>query len=56
MTVPSIYIDGAWVEAASGENREITCPADRSVVATVDEGGAADALEARRAWLNALGG
>lgn len=45
----TLYINGQWRTAASGETREVTCPADRSVVATVDEGGAADALEAVRA-------
>ena len=45
----TLHINGQWRTAASGETREITCPADGSVVATVDEGGAADALEAVRA-------
>ena len=44
--MPSIYIDGAWVEAASGETREITCPADGSHVITVSEGAEADAQKA----------
>ena len=44
--MPSIYIDGAWVEAASGETREITCPADGSHVITVSEGAEADAKKA----------
>ncbi|RYI23874.1 aldehyde dehydrogenase family protein [Dermacoccus sp. 147Ba] len=44
--MPSIYIDGAWVEAASGETREITCPADGYHVITVSEGAEADAQKA----------
>ena len=52
--MPSLYIDGTWRDAESGEIREITCPADRSVVATVSEGGSADAqaavAAARRAF------
>ena len=47
--MPSIYIDGAWVEAASGETREITCPADGSHVITVSEGAEADAKKANAA-------
>lgn len=45
----TLYIAGQWRAAASGETREITSPADGSVVVTVDEGGAGDALEAVRA-------
>ena len=45
----TLHIDGAWRAATSGETREITCPADGTVVITVDEGGEADALEAVRA-------
>ncbi len=45
----TLHIDGQWRAAASGETREITCPADGTVVTTVDEGGSADALEAIRA-------
>ncbi|PXY32943.1 betaine-aldehyde dehydrogenase [Prauserella sp. PE36] len=32
------FIGGEWVGAASGGTREIRCPADGSLVATVDEG------------------
>ena len=47
MTSPeSLYIDGRWRPATSGETREITCPADRQVVVTVSEGGAQDARDA----------
>lgn len=49
-----MYIDGAWSDAASGHTRDITCPADGAVVATVPEGGAEDAeraiAAARRAF------
>ncbi|WP_229749893.1 aldehyde dehydrogenase family protein [Flexivirga endophytica] len=41
-----MFIDGQWCEAASGQQREITCPADGSVVATVPEGDATDAARA----------
>ena len=47
--MPTLHIDGQWQTAASGETRDITCPADGSVVVTVDEGGEADALAAVRA-------
>ncbi|MEC3980268.1 aldehyde dehydrogenase family protein [Amycolatopsis sp. H20-H5] len=36
------YIDGKWAEAREGGKREIRCPADGSLVATVDEGTRAD--------------
>lgn len=42
----SMFIDGQWCEAASGQQREITCPADGSIVATVPEGDATDAARA----------
>ena len=45
----TLHIAGQWRAAASGETREITSPADGSVVATVDEGGVADAQDAVRA-------
>ncbi|MFI6869400.1 aldehyde dehydrogenase family protein [Nocardia sp. NPDC050406] len=38
----TLYIDGRWRAAASGETREIRCPADNSVVGVVAEAGAAD--------------
>jgi betaine-aldehyde dehydrogenase len=41
--VPDLYVDGAWLSALSGEQREIRCPADGTLVAAVDEAGAADA-------------
>lgn len=42
----SLFIDGRWVPAASGRTREIICPADRSVAATVSEAGGQDAQDA----------
>ncbi|HHU37689.1 MAG TPA: aldehyde dehydrogenase family protein [Propionibacterium sp.] len=44
--MPSLYIDGAWREAETGATRDITHPGDRSVIATVSEGGSADAQAA----------
>ncbi|WP_280266276.1 aldehyde dehydrogenase family protein, partial [Nocardia wallacei] len=50
----TLYIDGAWRPAASGETREIRCPADNSVVGVVAEADAADTeaaiAAARRAF------
>ncbi len=52
--MPELYIGGAWREAAGGGRREIRCPADGSVVATVAEATAADTeaaiLAARQAF------
>ncbi len=49
-----LYIGGAWREAADGGRREIRCPADGSLVASVAEATAADTaaaiLAARRAF------
>jgi betaine-aldehyde dehydrogenase len=42
----SLYIGGSWRSAASGATREIRCPADGTLVATVPEAGGADAREA----------
>jgi betaine-aldehyde dehydrogenase len=41
--VNQLYIDGAWRAAADGGTREVRCPADGQLVATVAEGTAADA-------------
>ncbi|GAB79226.1 Acyl-CoA reductase [Austwickia chelonae] len=50
------FIDGQWVEAASGDTRTIHCPADGRQVAEVAEGDARDAAlavaAARRAFDN----
>ncbi len=42
----TLFIDGAWVPAASGDTRLITCPADGTEVATVSEAAQADAVAA----------
>lgn len=47
--MPSLFIDGRWREATDGATREIRCPADGALVATVDEGTADDATDAVRA-------
>ncbi len=49
-----LFIDGAWRAAVGGETREIRCPADGNLVATVSEAGPEDSelaiLAARRAF------
>ncbi|MGI8675853.1 MAG: aldehyde dehydrogenase family protein [Nocardioidaceae bacterium] len=50
--MPELLIGGTWRDARSGATREIRCPADGRVVATVpeaDEGDACDAVAAARA-------
>jgi betaine-aldehyde dehydrogenase len=47
--MPDLFIDGTWRDAADGGRREIRCPADGTLVATVSEGTASDALDAVRA-------
>ncbi len=47
--MPDLFIDGTWRDAADGGTREIRCPADGSLVATVSEATAEDALDAVRA-------
>jgi betaine-aldehyde dehydrogenase len=44
--VPDLLIDGRWVASASGQTREIRCPADGLLVAVVDEADAADTVQA----------
>jgi betaine-aldehyde dehydrogenase len=41
-----LFIAGTWRDAADGRTREIRCPADGSLVATVAEASAADARDA----------
>ncbi|MBS43321.1 MAG: betaine-aldehyde dehydrogenase [Nocardioides sp.] len=52
--MPELLIDGQWRDAVDGATRDIRCPADGRLVATVSEGGADDAeaavLAARRAF------
>ncbi len=47
--MPTLHIDGQWSSAESGRTRDIICPADGSIVATVDEAGAEDARRAVQA-------
>jgi betaine-aldehyde dehydrogenase len=47
--MPELFIDGTWRDSAGGGTREIRCPADGKLVATVSEATAADAQEAVRA-------
>jgi betaine-aldehyde dehydrogenase len=47
--MPELFIDGTWRDATGGATREIRCPADGSVVATVSEADRDDALAAVRA-------
>ncbi|MBQ0923658.1 aldehyde dehydrogenase family protein [Saccharopolyspora endophytica] len=42
----TLFIDGKWVPAADGRTRQIHCPADGTLVATVSEGGRAEAEQA----------
>ena len=44
--VDTLFIDGTWCSAADGALREIHCPADGTLVATVAEAGAADTVRA----------
>ena len=44
--MPDIYIDGTWLAAQGSGSREIRCPADGQLVATVDEAGPEDTAAA----------
>ncbi|MFE4370849.1 aldehyde dehydrogenase family protein [Streptomyces sp. NPDC056835] len=44
--MPELFIGGRWTVAVSGQTREIRCPADGTLVATVDEAGPKDAAAA----------
>jgi betaine-aldehyde dehydrogenase len=44
-----LYVHGQWLNAAAGGLREIRCPADGTLVATVSEGTRPDELKAIRA-------
>jgi betaine-aldehyde dehydrogenase len=52
--VAELYIDGAWADPVGGGHREIRCPADGTLVATVSEATGADTeaaiVAARRAF------
>ncbi len=54
----TLFIDGQWVAADSGETRTISCPADGSFVAEVAEAAASDtekAIDAAERAFNATG-
>src|SRR5699024_382054 len=53
-TNATLFIDGAWANAANGGSREIYCPADGRLVKTVDEGDTSDAERAIAAARNAF--
>ena len=40
--MPELLIGGQWQSARQGDTRDILCPADGSLVRTVDEAGADD--------------
>jgi betaine-aldehyde dehydrogenase len=44
-----LYVHGQWLNAEAGGQREIRCPADGTLVATVSEGTRPDAVKAIRA-------
>lgn len=44
--MPELFIGGTWTTAVDGQVREIRCPADNTLVATVDEAGPKDAAAA----------
>jgi len=44
--VADLYIAGLWCSAERGETREIRCPADGELVATVDEASSVDTIKA----------
>ena len=44
--MPDLFIAGEWRSARGGGRREIQCPADGAHVATVDEGGPEDTIDA----------
>lgn len=44
--MPELFIGGQWTAAVDGQVREIRCPADGTLVATVDEAGPKDAAAA----------
>jgi acyl-CoA reductase-like NAD-dependent aldehyde dehydrogenase len=44
--MPELFIGGEWTSAVDRQVRDIRCPADGSLVATVDEAGPKDAAAA----------
>jgi betaine-aldehyde dehydrogenase len=54
--VQDLYVDGSWVGALAGARRTITCPADGTLVAEVDEAGPEDTARAIEAAHRAFHG
>ncbi|MBT2507836.1 aldehyde dehydrogenase family protein [Streptomyces sp. ISL-98] len=52
--MPELFIGGKWTAALGGQVREIRCPADGTLVATVDEAGPKDAAAALAAARDAF--
>jgi betaine-aldehyde dehydrogenase len=52
--MPELYINGAWATASAGGRRTITCPADGSLVAEIDEASAEDTAAAIAAAYDAF--
>ncbi|WP_329377568.1 aldehyde dehydrogenase family protein [Streptomyces sp. NBC_01716] len=52
--MPELFIGGKWTTAVGGQVREIRCPADGTLVATVDEAGPKDAAAAVEAARDAF--
>jgi betaine-aldehyde dehydrogenase len=54
--MPELYIAGSWRDAESGATRDVHCPADGALVATVSEATPADAVAAVAAAREAFDG
>jgi betaine-aldehyde dehydrogenase len=54
--MPELYIAGAWRDAEAGATRDVRCPADGALVATVSEAAPADANAAIAAAREAFDG
>jgi betaine-aldehyde dehydrogenase len=54
--MPELYIAGSWRDAASGATRDVRCPADGALVATVSEATPQDAVAAIAAARTAFDG
>jgi betaine-aldehyde dehydrogenase len=52
--VADLYVDGSWVSALAGGRRTISCPADGTLVAEVDEAGPEDTATAIEAAYRAF--
>jgi betaine-aldehyde dehydrogenase len=51
---PDIYVHGQWLDPEAGGSRQIRCPADGTLVATVSEGTRPDAVKAIQAARSAF--